>query len=148
MGGRDAYEGRGGRDVSAGGAASGCDLIGVDAEFVCVTADPSDGGAAVRHAGERIDAMAALGAVLGADCNHAAQGEVARVWVELVGVAAGPSAAKEEDDCGALVGRFPVGGLEDVEGKVVAGDLLVNDLAIGGEVRLGEEKGWEAEQRC
>ena len=73
----------GGGDVSSGGTSPRGEFVGVDSEFFRVAANPSHGGLTVLDTFAGIRAGVFLGAVVCADCDHPARGEVAALRVEL-----------------------------------------------------------------
>lgn len=121
----------GGGEVATGGAATGGDFIGVDAEFIGVAADPADGGFGVGDTVFDFDVVPRGDAIFGGDGDHAAIGEVFALFLELFRGAAFPAAAEEEDDGGGVgIGRV-IGGVVDVEGEFGAVDGLVGFLFRG-----------------
>jgi len=133
--------------MATGGTTTGGDLVGIDAEFGGVLADPADGGLAVFDAFDGGGAVRFFDAVFGGDGDHAFLGEVFTVGIELGGASADPTAAEEEDDGGCFVGGFVVLRVEDVELEGDVADGLEGDLVIGsggrGEGGEGEEGGEE-----
>ena len=134
--------GGGGGEVAPGGASTGGEAVGVNAETLGVEADVAEGGFGVAEAGIDFDLVTGGDAVVGGDGDHAAGGEELGLVFELGGGAVGPAAAEKEDDGGAGVGGGVARGVVDPEAKFDVSDGLV-DLFVGaGEdgrvLRLGE----------
>ena len=62
----------GGGDVASGGTSPRSEFVGVDSEIFRVAANPSHGGFTILYTFAGIGAGAFLGAVVCADCDHAA----------------------------------------------------------------------------
>ena len=135
--------------MASGGASTGGDTVGVNAEALGVEADVAKGGFGVAEAGIDFDLVTGGDAVVGGDSDHAAGGQELGLVFQLGGGAAGPAAAEEEDDGGAGVGGGVAGGVVDPEAEFDFADRLVDLLAGTGQggrvLQLGE--GGEGEGR-
>ena len=100
---------------SAGGTATGGDAGRVDAVGGGVGAEPFEGGFAVGEAFDGGGFVFVFDAVFGGGGDHAAVGEVCGFGEELLGGTVDEAAAEEEEGGGAVIGGFPIGGVEEGE---------------------------------
>ena len=119
------------RQMPTGRPARGNQPPRIDTQPAGVLADPADGAAGVLHAFVGCNLVAALDAIIGAGRHQAAAGEVRRLGFKLPDRPAGPTTSEEEDDCGTTVGRFPVGGIVEMNLEFSFADGFEYVLALG-----------------
>jgi len=141
-GGVDGVNRRGaGGKVAAGGAARGHDTVRVNAEFLGVGAHPAHRADGVLDAFIRENFIATAKAVIGAQADNAFFREIFGLRLELHRRAGCPAAAKKENDRGAPVGGFPVGGFVDRERELARGGGFVDFAGFLRGLRLRERGG-------